>query len=526
MKLYGSFDTETTYSKDYSVSDMGPRAYVTDPRFECYMISFAAEDGFEWRGHPSEAPWGKLFTYNFLSHNAGFDRAVLRRLIELGIAPDLWPEEWHCTANLAVFVGLPRSLAKAVEVAFGHTISKAIRDVEMKGKTWAQMPAELQQRVLQYALDDARRSLKLWQTYSAQWPENERRLSDMTYRMGEMGFHIDREGVLRDIELLKRALFEAEQKIPWREEAKILSPKALAAQCRANGIEPPSSLAKDSEECAAWEDQYGAQFPWVAAMRDYRRVNTVLEKYIKIRDRIDSNGRMPYSLLYYGASTGRWSGSGGINMQNLPRDPFYFDEGWSLTHLKSDRYADMRPKFVAGPGRKLVIADYAQIEARMILFLARDVVSLAQVRAGKSVYDVHAIVSKMWDGQGGSLKKVNKTLYALSKARCVGEGTLVYTDRGYLPIEQVKTTMRVWDGVEFVEHGGVVCNGVRETISINHEHYTPDHEIFKDELQTVPADRVQERQQTCEHFRASSHGGWHEVRALARALCRALASGW
>jgi len=423
MKLFGSFDTETDYGKDYSVSDMGVRAYVTDPRFDCYMIGFSAEDGFEWRGHPKDAPWSDLARYNFLSHNAGFDRGVLRRLIELGKAPEsVWPEVWHCTANLAVYVGLPRALAKAVEVAFHHTISKNIRNVEMKDKSWHMMSADLQARVLQYALDDARWSLKLWQTYSAEWPEHERLLSADTYEMCEYGFHVDREGVERDIEVLRQALFAAKSKIPWRDEAKILSPKALATHCRANGIEPPSSLAKDSEECAAWEDQYGAQFPWVAAMRDYRRVNTLLEKYIKIRDRIDTNGRMPYSVLYFGASTGRWSGSGGINMQNLSRDPFYFDDAWSITHQETERSVELRPKFVAAPGHKLIIADFAQIEARITPWLAGDKETIELVRKGISVYDAHGLKSGVWDGQGGSLKKVNKLLYMLCKIQTLGLG--------------------------------------------------------------------------------------------------------
>ena len=31
------------------------------------------------------------------------------------------------------------------------------------------------------------------------------------------------------------------------------------------------------------------------------------------------NGRMAYELRYFGASTGRWSGGGGLNLQNLNR---------------------------------------------------------------------------------------------------------------------------------------------------------------------------------------------------------------
>ena len=41
---------------------------------------------------------------------------------------------------------------------------------------------------------------------------------------------------------------------------------------------------------------------------------------------------------------------------------------------------------------------------------------------------------------------------------CISEGTLVLTDRGWVPIEDVSITDMVHDGVEFVRHGGVVLD--------------------------------------------------------------------
>lgn len=419
--MYSSFDTEAFYSKDYSVSDLGPWGYVHDPRFDCYQISIASDTGFEWVGHPKDCPWEKLRGEIFLTPNAGFDQAVLKRLIELGLAPaDAYPAVWHCTANMGVYLGYPRSLAGFVEQSFGVKLDKTIRDKDIKGKKWSEFGEELQKKVLVYGLNDARWPLKLWQKHSADWPEHERILSELTYRMGEQGIFIDRDGLEADIKTLERVKFEAEQKIPWAGEFPILSARALGMECRKSGIEPPASLAMASEECAAWEDRYGPQFPFVAAARDWRRSNMLLEKFKTARDRIMPNGRMHYSMLYFGAHTGRWSGAGGWNVQNQPRLPFYFDENWSLTETVTERKVEMRSKLRAAPGMKFVIADYAQIEARVLPWLAGDRMTMQLIRAGLGVYEAHSKLSMGWTG--GPLKKENPALYQLAKARVLALG--------------------------------------------------------------------------------------------------------
>ena len=61
---------------------------------------------------------------------------------------------------------------------------------------------------------------------------------------------------------------------------------------------------------------------------------------------------------------------------------------------------------------------------------------------------------------------------------CVGEGSLVITDRGPVPIEGVTPSMKVWDGQEFVGHGGVVSKGEQSTILVDGLRLTPDHRIY------------------------------------------------
>ena len=61
---------------------------------------------------------------------------------------------------------------------------------------------------------------------------------------------------------------------------------------------------------------------------------------------------------------------------------------------------------------------------------------------------------------------------------CVAEGTLVITDRGPVPIQEVTTEMLVWDGKEFVAHEGVVFKGIQDTILVDGLRLTPDHRVY------------------------------------------------
>jgi superfamily II DNA or RNA helicase len=61
---------------------------------------------------------------------------------------------------------------------------------------------------------------------------------------------------------------------------------------------------------------------------------------------------------------------------------------------------------------------------------------------------------------------------------CIAEGQLVLTDSGLVPIEKVTTAMRVWDGVDFVSHGGSVFRGEQQTIEYAGLIATADHKVW------------------------------------------------
>lgn len=79
----------------------------------------------------------------------------------------------------------------------------------------------------------------------------------------------------------------------------------------------------------------------------------------------------------------------------------------------------------------------------------------------------------------------------LYKYNCIAEGSPVLTDRGLVPIEDVQLTDKLWDGVEWVQHGGVVFRGTQSVLDLDNLAVTPDHLILTTEGDYVCARSIQ-----------------------------------
>ena len=411
MVMTVAIDFETYWSKDYAVTDAGPWAYVEDPRFECYQVAICGEDRggqpIEWVGDPKAAPWDRIEGCVWVSHNVLFDALVwskLRATVAGVSAPNV--PHWYCTANLAVYLQAARNLEEAARALLGVEVSKEYRGM-MKGRHLNELLAFDVETVRKAGLADARACLEIWKRYGREWPLRERNLALMTFQMANRGVCVDWEMVDRAIDGLKRLNWEAEQNIPWVADGKsALSPIAVREKCRELGIPAPASLAKDSEECAEWEDQFGEKHPFVGAIRVWRRTNMLLKKLQMMRAMRRKDGTIPAILRYCGAPhTGRWSGDL-VNLQNLPRAEMF---GVSL-----------RECIVARPGHVFVIADLAQIEPRILAYLSGNQKLLADLANGMPLYEAHARETMGW--AGGNLKKEDPKGYSLAKARVLGLG--------------------------------------------------------------------------------------------------------
>jgi DNA polymerase bacteriophage-type len=381
MKI-AAFDYETFYSKEYSVRTLGNWHYTHQPDFDAYLLSVAGDDGFEWVGHPSEFDWNLFYGITLLSHNAGFELAVTRRLQELNIIPVIFgsPEEpeLYDTADLAAYLGSPRSLAESASFLLGETADKTMRD-KARGKHWNDMTPDVQALMKQYALTDSKLTLQLWLKYNHLWPEWEREISKYTREMCSEGLPVNIEKVKQAVHSLEKRLVNARLLIPWAEDedSPVLSLKQAAAESRKHGIIPPKSFAKDSEEFEEWLSKYGEKFPWASALGEYRSVNMLHKKLCVLRDRINDKGKFCYGLKYFGAHTGRDSGEGGFNTQNPARKPMHG--------------VDVRSCMItAPPGYTLIIADESAVEPRTTALLCEDWELVKMMKEGMDVYEAQA----------------------------------------------------------------------------------------------------------------------------------------
>ena len=163
-----------------------------------------------------------------------------------------------------------------------------------------------------------------------------------------------------------------------------LTPKGMEAFKRGD----PLTAAHFSVSAEAMEFFRGKD-PLVDAILEYQDLNKLMTTYVtpykggdvkrttngkeKITQRksLLINGRVHTNFKAHGAETGRFSSSE-PNLQNIP---------------SSGEYGKLvRNLFVAPPGYKLVVADYSQIEPRVIASFSQDPLMLDNYHTGGDIY--------------------------------------------------------------------------------------------------------------------------------------------
>jgi DNA polymerase len=127
---------------------------------------------------------------------------------------------------------------------------------------------------------------------------------------------------------------------------------------------------------------------------------TSVAKYAKMME-IQREGRIRNTLVYHGASTGRWASRGGLNLQNIARPtlqdgeieraiPRVFDGGLgSMSELSSL----VRSAIKAPDGKTFVDVDFSSIENRVGVYLAGQKDKVELFRKGLDEYKVFAAES-------------------------------------------------------------------------------------------------------------------------------------
>jgi DNA polymerase len=143
-------------------------------------------------------------------------------------------------------------------------------------------------------------------------------------------------------------------------------------------------------------------FPVIKRVLELRQEGsqTSVAKYAKMLE-IQNEGRIRNTLVYHGASTGRWASRGGLNLQNIARPtledgeieraiPRVFDGGLgSMSELSSL----VRSAISAPPGQTFVDVDFSSIENRVGVWLAGQKDKVELFRKGLDEYKAFASTS-------------------------------------------------------------------------------------------------------------------------------------
>ncbi|MDF1628543.1 MAG: DNA polymerase I [Alcanivoracaceae bacterium] len=238
-----------------------------------------------------------------------------------------------------------------------------------------------------YAAEDADVTLQLHQ---ALWPKLEKVPSlAKVFREIDMPLvpvlsHIERNGCQLDADMLRRQsnelakkMIELEQKA-WDvagQQFNLSSPKQLGEILYGKlGIPVVKKTPKGQPSTAeAVLEELALDYELPQVIMDYRSVSKLKSTYTdKLPEMISRrSGRLHTSYHQAVAATGRLSSSD-PNLQNIP--------------VRSEEGRRIRQAFVAPPGRKLVAADYSQIELRIMAHLSGDAGLLDAFAKG---WDIH-----------------------------------------------------------------------------------------------------------------------------------------
>lgn len=119
-----------------------------------------------------------------------------------------------------------------------------------------------------------------------------------------------------------------------------------------------SGNAQPSVDAEVLDNWAGQGDPWAKLMLEYRGIDKIHGTYVEsLMEMVDQQHRIHTSLNQIGAQSGRLSSSD-PNLQNIPRPG-------------EDEFK-IREAFRAAVGKKLIVADYAQLEMRLMAHFSQD----------------------------------------------------------------------------------------------------------------------------------------------------------
>ena len=468
--------------------------YVEDEEWRILICSWCIGQGeiHTAYGHEEVSGIPGLFdpAVKKIAHNSDFERINFSALKGLPVGTYIDPEEYIDTAVLASLWGYPRSLkgfckvvgGEAKDEAGGRLINMFSVPNRKGGRTLPEeRPAD-------------------WDAYVEYNRQDVISMRDNIYRLGK-GFpsaeeyeawitatRVNDRGIKIDTALAGAAHRQYEAN----------KARDLARVKEITGLDNPNSV----QQFKGWLAERGFEMESIdkahvaellerddlpdeireAVERKQLAALSAATKYVIAQGSTNSDGRIRGTIKYAYANTARFSGAV-LSPHNLPRDHFTDAEGEHDTEAEQAAIDRLLAGVEVGSEdlKKLVrpllmgpftVSDYSAIEARLTAWVAGEDSVLESFRNGEDIYVATA------ERMGGEKAGFDRQRGKSATLGCIAEGSLVLTDRGLVSIENVGIADKVWDGVEFVRHEGVVYKGQREVMHYDGLTATPDHEVW------------------------------------------------
>ena len=382
-----TIDFETYYDKDYSLSKITTEAYIRDPRFEVIGVGIKVNDHpTDWYSGDNVGKFLKSLDYSrraILCHNTAFDGAILGW--HYGITPALWLDTLSMARPLHnVVVG---GSLKALVAHYGLGV-KGDEVINALGKRRSDFTPQDLARYASYCVNDVELTYQLFRKMAKGFPASELKIIDQTLRMYtnprlEIDTDVLEKHLVRVVED-KADLVSTLGLTCSEEEAKayLMSNEKFARLLVARGATPPRKTSKTTgletwafgKTDKAFLDLLDSDIPEVVNAVSARLgvKSSIEESRTRALLGVAERGRLPIMLNYYGAHTGRFSGGDKMNLQNLPR-------GGAL-----------RQSIKAPKGKMLIACDSAQIEARVVAWVAGQTDLLEAFAQNRDVYSEFA----------------------------------------------------------------------------------------------------------------------------------------
>ena len=322
-----------------------------------------------------------------IGHNLKYDSHVLMRRHNGGIA--LGPVD--DTMCLSYVLDAGKVGGHSMDFLAGHWLDHdTIKYADVCGKGAKQVPfgSISPEAALDYAAEDADITLRLWLMFrprlaaegvSSVYERLERPLIPVLASMENAGITVDPTILARmsndfatRMEMLNREIVELAG-----EEFNVGSPKQLGEilfdkMGLEGGKKAKTGAYSTSADILETLASEGVEI--ASKVLDWRQLSKLKSTYADalVDSILPETGRVHTSFSMVGASTGRLSSSD-PNVQNIP--------------IRTAEGRQIRTAFVAADGKKLISADYSQIELRLVAHVAGEESMIEAFRAG---VDIHA----------------------------------------------------------------------------------------------------------------------------------------